>query len=256
MSKPVSRGEPFARPPSPTTIRRSARSSMSRQRRHVIECGSMRSLFPCRRCASSIAASRLFAAPIAWMSPVKWRFTSSGGTIWARPPPVPPPLIPKTGPSEGSRRQRSARSPIQQSASTSEIAVVVLPSPAFVGVTAVTQTSLPSAAAREAVECGQLDLRRVPAVVLDVVGHRGRARPRCRRSVEARFPLRVAMSAASSRARGRAIRIRTGTSLRKSRTNSAAQPHRARRLAADGGRRSGGLTAEQSRNHHKDRRKT
>ena len=67
--------------------------------------GSMPSSLPCRRCESSIAASRLFAAPIAWMSPVKWRLISSIGTICARPPPAAPPLAPKTGPSDGSRRQ-------------------------------------------------------------------------------------------------------------------------------------------------------
>ena len=59
---------------------------------------------PCRIEASSIAASRLLAAPIAWMSPVKWRFRSSIGTTWVRPPPAAPPLIPNTGPSDGSRR--------------------------------------------------------------------------------------------------------------------------------------------------------
>ena len=98
MSKPVSRGTPFARPPRPTTVWRSTRSSMSTQRRQVIECGSSPRSFPCRRCESTIAASRLFAAPIAWMSPVKWRLISSIGTTWARPPPVPPPFRPKTGP--------------------------------------------------------------------------------------------------------------------------------------------------------------
>ena len=41
MSKPVSRGEPFIRPPSPITTRRSARSSMSTQRFHVIVSGSI-----------------------------------------------------------------------------------------------------------------------------------------------------------------------------------------------------------------------
>ena len=35
------------------------------------------------------AASRLLAAPIAWMSPVKWRFRSSIGTTCARPAPAP-----------------------------------------------------------------------------------------------------------------------------------------------------------------------
>jgi hypothetical protein len=32
---------------------------------------------------STIAASRLLAAPIAWKSPVKWRLMSSIGTTWA-----------------------------------------------------------------------------------------------------------------------------------------------------------------------------
>ena len=59
------------------------RSLMSTQRRQLIESGSMPSLLPCRKCASSMAASRLLAAPIAWMSPVKWRFRSSMGTTCA-----------------------------------------------------------------------------------------------------------------------------------------------------------------------------
>ena len=60
---------------------------MSTQRRQLTESGSIPSLLPCRRCASSMAASRLLAAPIAWMSPVKWRFRSSIGTTCAYPPP-------------------------------------------------------------------------------------------------------------------------------------------------------------------------
>src|SRR5438034_1075228 len=47
------------------------------------------------------AASRLCAASTAWMSPVKCRLISSMGTIWARPPPVPPPLMPKSVPVGG-----------------------------------------------------------------------------------------------------------------------------------------------------------
>ncbi len=46
----------------PTTIWRSERSFMSTQRRQPIVSGSMPSLLPCSRCASSAAASRLFAA--------------------------------------------------------------------------------------------------------------------------------------------------------------------------------------------------
>ena len=57
---------------------------------------------------------------------------------------MPPPLIPKTGPSDGSRRQSSGRSPIAPSPWTSEIAVVVLPSPNRVGVIDVTETIRPS----------------------------------------------------------------------------------------------------------------
>ena len=78
---------------------------MSTQRRHEIESASMPSLLPWRMLASSIAASRLFAAPIAWMSPVKWRFMSSIGTTCVYPPPAAPPLMPNTGPSDASRRQ-------------------------------------------------------------------------------------------------------------------------------------------------------
>ena len=110
-------------------------------RRASILCG-----LPCRIDASSSAASRLLAAPIAWMSPVKWRFRSSIGTTWVMPPPAAPPLMPNTGPSEGSRRHRSGSLPICPRPWVSPTAVVVLPSPAFVGVTPATQTILPSGA--------------------------------------------------------------------------------------------------------------
>ncbi len=90
---------------------------------------------------------------IAWMSPVKCRLMSAAGSICARPPPVPPPLIPKTGPSEGSRRHTTARSPMCASPIPSATLVVVFPSPALVGVIALTRTSFafasrPSSAAR------------------------------------------------------------------------------------------------------------
>ena len=84
------------------------------------------------------------AAPIAWMSPVKCRFRSSIGTTWAYPPPAAPPLMPNTGPSDGSRRQSTGRFPILPRPWVSETEVVVLPSPALVGVIAVTQTSFAS----------------------------------------------------------------------------------------------------------------
>ena len=143
MSNPVSRGNGRSSP-TPIEIRRRRRSSMSRHRRHVIVAGSIRSSFPCTRCASTADARRLFAAAIACKSPVKWRLMSSIGTTCARPPPVPPPLAPRTGPTDGSRKQASERSPILASPSLSATAVVVLPSPDFVGVMAVTATSFPS----------------------------------------------------------------------------------------------------------------
>ncbi len=143
MSNPVSRGNGPVPGSLPTSIRRSTRSFMSSVRRKLIDAGSMPSGLPWISEASSIEASRLFAAAIAWMSPVKWRLMSSIGTSCACPPPAPPPLRPKTGPSEGSRRQRIGLRPIAPRPSVSPIAVVVLPSPKRVGVTAVTQTSLP-----------------------------------------------------------------------------------------------------------------
>ena len=143
MSKPPSRGNAPSSP-SPRAMRRRTRSSMSRHRRHVIVAGSIPSSLPWTRCASIADASRLFAAAIAWRSPVKWRLMSSRGTTCASPAPVPPPFAPRVGPTEGSRRQTSAFSPMWPSPSVNEIAVVVLPSPAFVGVIAVTAISLPS----------------------------------------------------------------------------------------------------------------
>ena len=161
---------------------------MSRQRRQLIECGSMPSSLPWSRWASIIAASRLLAAVIAWMSPVKWRLISSIGTTCARPPPAPPPLIPNTGPSDGSRRQRIGLSPITAEALRERDRVVVLPSPNCVGVIAVTETIRPSGSRGETVDRGELDLGGVAPVRLDLVGSRpsdaassaaGRARGDC-----------------------------------------------------------------------------
>ena len=52
--------------------------------------------------------------------------------------------------------------------------VVVLPSPALVGVMPATHTSLPSGGSLQAVEDAEVDLRLVAAVGLDLVGVRGR----------------------------------------------------------------------------------
>ena len=83
MSKPSSRGVPLTLPPRPSTMNRSWRSFMSMQRFQVMRRGSMLSGLPCWMELSIMAASRLLAAPMAWMSPVKWRLMSSMGTTWA-----------------------------------------------------------------------------------------------------------------------------------------------------------------------------
>ena len=74
---------------------------------------------------------------------MKWRLISSRGMTWANPPPVAPPFIPNTGPREGSLKAAAAFFPKRFKASAKPIEVVVLPSPAGVGLMAVTIISLP-----------------------------------------------------------------------------------------------------------------
>ena len=143
MSKPASRVTPLALPPSPVTTLRSTRSFTSMTRRQVTDAGSISSALPCIRLASSMAASRLWAAPTAWMSPVKWRLMSSMGTTWDHPPPVPPPFMPNTGPMDGSRMHSMTRSPSTPRPWVSPVVVTVFPSPRGVGVIPVTTTNLP-----------------------------------------------------------------------------------------------------------------
>jgi hypothetical protein len=66
--------------------------------------------------------------------------------------------MPNTGPIEGSRRQSTTSLPIFPRPCVSEIDVVVLPSPAFVGVIAVVMISLPSgrSASRSRITCSTL----------------------------------------------------------------------------------------------------
>jgi len=59
------------------------------------------------------------------------------------PPPTAPPFKPKTGPKDGSLNAPNAFTPILFNPSIKPIVHVVLPSPAFVGVIAVTKTNLP-----------------------------------------------------------------------------------------------------------------
>ena len=143
MTKPVSRAGPPSRPPMPVTMRRSARSFMSMARGQRISRGSSRSSLPKCRCASSSAASRLWALVIAWKSPLKWRLILSTGASEAFPPPVAPPFCPKTGPSEGSRSAATALCPRLTSPWVKPMVLTVLPSPLVVGVIAVTRISLP-----------------------------------------------------------------------------------------------------------------
>ena len=85
-------------------------------------------------------------SPIAWMSPVKWRLRSSIGTTCVMPPPAAPPLMPNTGPSDGSRRHAIGDLPMWPSPWVSPTSVVVLPSPAFVGLIPATHTIFASGA--------------------------------------------------------------------------------------------------------------
>ena len=123
---------------------------MSRTRRQVTVRGLMAAPVaigvPKCTALSIIAASRLWAEVMAWKSPVKCRLIFSIGSTCAWPPPVAPPLRPNTGPSDGSRSAITARRPMRLRASARPTVVVVLPSPAGVGLTAVTRISLPPAA--------------------------------------------------------------------------------------------------------------
>ena len=145
MMNPVSRAGPLSRPPSPVAMRRSARSFMSMQRGQRISFGSIRKSLPKCRCVSSSAARRLCAEVMAWKSPVKWRLIRSIGSSDALPPPVAPPFMPKTGPSEGSRSAATAVCPSLIRPWVRPIVLTVFPSPLVVGVIAVTRMSLPRA---------------------------------------------------------------------------------------------------------------
>ena len=125
------------------SMRRRARSFRSSARRQPMASRSRSSALPQYRWLSSIAASRLLAAVMAWMSPLKCRLMSASGAICAQPPPVAPPFMPKQGPRDGSRRQARALRPSWFKPSARPMLVVVLPSPAGVGEMAVTSTSLP-----------------------------------------------------------------------------------------------------------------
>ena len=69
---------------------------------------------------------------------------SSLGSTVTFPPPVAPPFNPKTGPRDGSLKHAIAFSPIEFNPSSNATVAVVFPSPAFVGVIAVTKINFPS----------------------------------------------------------------------------------------------------------------
>ncbi len=83
---------------------------------------------------------------IACISPVKGRLICSMGRSWENPPPAAPPFDPKTGPSDGSLRAQLTDFPIFARPCVNPMLVVVLPSPAGVGVIAETSISFPSSA--------------------------------------------------------------------------------------------------------------
>lgn len=86
---------------------------------------------------------RLWAEVTAWKSPVKWRLMDWAGWTVLRPPPVAPPLRPKTGPMLGWRRARATEWPEALRPWARPMEMVVLPSPAGVGVMAETRMSFP-----------------------------------------------------------------------------------------------------------------
>ena len=82
------------------------------------------------------------------------RLMSPAGTTIDLPPPVAPPFRPKVGPSDGSRSASATLSPFFAMPCARPIEIVVLPSPAEVGVSAVTRMTLPGARRASATGCG------------------------------------------------------------------------------------------------------
>ena len=170
MSKPDSRGDALAaarpgRSRSAGGRGRSCRARASRGR----GAGSS-AVSPKWRRLSIAAASRLWAAVIAWKSPVNWRLIVFDGSSRLAPPPVAPPLRPKTGPIDGCRSARTARLPILRSPWARPIDVVVFPSPAGRRRDRRDQDQLARAAGPAALERLEADLRLVAAVGLEVLG--------------------------------------------------------------------------------------
>ena len=75
---------------------------------------------------------------------MKCKFMSAIGTTCAYPPPAAPPLTPKLGPNDGSLSAVLVLYPNLLSPIERPMFVVVFPSPAGVGLIAVTNTNFPS----------------------------------------------------------------------------------------------------------------
>ena len=183
-------------------------------RRASIACG-----LPCRIEASSIAASRLFAAPIgvdvAGEVEVEVLHRNDLGEPTARRAALDPEHRAERGLAQA---EDAGFLPIAPRPSVRPTEVVVLPSPALVGVIPVTQTSLPSGVLAESRSMTPSDdLRLVAPVGLDLLGLESRFARRSRRSARARAP---------GRSRGCSSSLRSFHSI-----NVRLPPPRARRQA-------------------------
>ncbi len=83
---------------------------------------------------------------------------------------MPPPFTPNTGPMDGSRRQSITFFPIFPSPIVRATLVVVLPSPALVGVMAVTITSFAFGTRGQTIEDRQADLAAVLTGLFELLG--------------------------------------------------------------------------------------
>ena len=165
-----------------------------------------------------------------------------GNDLGASPAPVPPPFAPSVGPTEGSRRQTSELSPMWPSPSVSETAVVVLPSPAFVGVTAVTAISFPLGRVARRSRTPRLDLRLVAAEELDLGRIEVEARCKLGDRTQLGFGLRLDLCSCSHgstirSAAGRAIRADPERGADNPKRSSGRTPMPQRRSAGPSGRK-------------------
>ena len=170
MSKPVSRGKPFVAPPRPVTILRRPRSFMSTaatpaDRVHVdVELVAVHHVRVDER-GEQVVRSRdrvqvAGEVEVQVLHRHDLRVAGAGSAA----------LDAEDRAERGLAAGTAATdSPIAPKPCVSETDVVVLPSPALVGVTAVTQMILPSGRSAEPIEHAQVDLGLVLAVLLDLV---------------------------------------------------------------------------------------